>query len=99
MYVIREVMHCKPGQVREMVDKFKVISEALERMGHAPMRIMTDVSGPPYWTVVAEIEVATLDAFQELEDATMADEKVQSAMAGYHELVAHGRREIFTLES
>jgi hypothetical protein len=26
MYVVREVLHCKPGQVRQMVEKFKVIS-------------------------------------------------------------------------
>ena len=30
MYVIREVLHCKPGKVRQMVEKFRAISSALE---------------------------------------------------------------------
>ena len=29
MYVIREVLHCKPGKVRPMVEKFRAISAAL----------------------------------------------------------------------
>ena len=33
MYVIREVLHCKPGKVRPMVDKFKTISGVLTEMG------------------------------------------------------------------
>ena len=32
MYVIREVLHCKPGKVRQMVEKFRAISNALEEM-------------------------------------------------------------------
>ena len=33
MYVIREVLHCKPGKVRQMVEKFRAISNALEGNG------------------------------------------------------------------
>ena len=45
MYVIREVLHCKPGKVRQMVDKFRGISMALKDMGHEPLRLLTDVTG------------------------------------------------------
>jgi len=31
MYVIREVLNCKPGNVRDMVEKFRTISTALAR--------------------------------------------------------------------
>ena len=51
MYVIREVLHCKPGKVRQMVDKFRAISHALEAMGHEQMRLLTDVTGEPVWTI------------------------------------------------
>jgi hypothetical protein len=34
MQVIREVLHCKPGKVRQMVAKFRAISHALTEMGH-----------------------------------------------------------------
>ena len=32
MYVIREVMQCKPGKVREMVNRFKSLSGLVEKM-------------------------------------------------------------------
>jgi hypothetical protein len=32
MYVIREVLHRKPGKVRQMVDKFKTISNVVEEI-------------------------------------------------------------------
>ena len=57
MYVIREVLNCKPGKVRQMVDKFRQISMVLKEMGHEPMRLLTDVTGEPFWTIVAEAKV------------------------------------------
>lgn len=98
MYLIREVMHCKPGKVRELVDKFKALSEVAERMGYPGFRLYTDVSGEPFWTLVAESEAETLDAFREAEEAIMANEDARAAMAGYHELVQDGRREIYSVE-
>jgi hypothetical protein len=37
-------MHCKPGKVREMVDKFKSLSAAAQQMGFPALRVYTDVS-------------------------------------------------------
>jgi hypothetical protein len=54
MYVIREVLNCKPGKVRQMVEKFRSISTVLKEMGTEPLRVLTDVTGEPYWTIVAE---------------------------------------------
>ena len=47
MYLIREVLHCKPGKVRPMVEKFKVISTVLKEKGQEPLRLLTDVTGEP----------------------------------------------------
>ena len=44
MYVIREVLHCKPGKVRQMVEKFRAISTALKEFGQEPLRLLTDVT-------------------------------------------------------
>ena len=57
MYVIREVLNCKPGKVRHMVEKFRSISAILKEMGHEPLRLLTDVAGEPFWTIVAEAKV------------------------------------------
>jgi hypothetical protein len=99
MYVIREVLNCKPGQVRQMVDKFRQISLVLTEMGHEPMRLLTDVTGEPYWTVVAEAKVEKIDDFFAMEQTLAGNETLRSTMADYHDLVASGRREIYRIES
>jgi hypothetical protein len=99
MYVIREVLHCKPGKVRQMADKFRAISHALQEMGHEPMRLLTDVTGEPFWTIVAEAKVEKIDDFFAVEQKLTADERVREAMADYHDLVESGRREIYRVES
>ncbi len=98
MYVIRDVMHCKPGQVKTMVDKFRELSKSLKKMGFNTLRIMTDVSGERYWTVVSEQEVESMDAYAEAVRKSMSDKKIQKIMEGYHDLVEAGHRQIFHVE-
>ena len=99
MYVIREVLNCKPGKVRQMVEKFRQISMVLEEMGHEPMRLLTDVMGDPYRTIIAEAKVEKIDDFFAMEQTLTANETLRTTMADYHDLVASGRREIYRLES
>jgi hypothetical protein len=99
MYVIREVVNCKPGKVRAMVEKFKVLAGALKEAGAEPLQLLTDVSGEPFWTVVAEVKVAKVEDFFAYEQRLMANETVRKSMADYHELVERGRREIYRVES
>ena len=99
MYVIREVLHCKPGKVRQMADKFRAISHALQEMGHEPMRLLTDVAGESFWTIVAEARVEKIDDFFAFEQKLMANESLRKTMADYHDLVENGRREIYRVES
>ena len=52
MFLIRDIMYCKPGKARPMVDKFLALSKLSEKLGFGGMRVMTDVSAERYWTVV-----------------------------------------------
>jgi hypothetical protein len=99
MYVIREVLHCKPGKVRQMVEKFRSISAVLKDMGHEPMRLLTDVTGEPFWTIVAEAKVEKIEDFFAMEQTLTANESLRKTMADYHDLVEDGRREIYRVES
>jgi hypothetical protein len=99
MYVIREVLHCKPGKVRQMVEKFRAISQVLKEVGQEPLRLLTDVTGEPFWTIVAEAEVERIDDFFTFEQQLMANEALRKTMADYHDLVESGRREIYRIES
>ena len=99
MFVMREVLNCKPGKVRQMVEKFRSISTALQEMGQEPLRVLTDVSGEPFWTIVAEAKVEKIEDFFAMEQRLMANETLRKAMSDYHDLVDRGRREIYRIES
>jgi hypothetical protein len=99
MYVVREVLTCKPGRVREMVEKFRRISTVMKDMGHEPLRLLTDVSGEPFWTIIAEASIERIDDFFAIERKLMTHETLQTTMADYHDLVESGRREIYRVES
>lgn len=99
MYVMREILHCKPGKVRPMLEKFRVLSNALEGLGHEPLRLLTDVAGEHFWTLIVEVKVEQVEQFFEAEAQLMANDKVRQVMADYHDLVENGRREIYRMES
>ena len=63
MLLIREVFHCRPGKVRPLVEKFLAMGKITEAAGQGRMRIMTDLCGEKYWTIVAEMEAPSLQAF------------------------------------
>ena len=97
MLMIREIMYCKPGKVRPMVEKFLAMSAVMEKRGMGKMRVMTDVSAERFWTIVAEIEVESLDKFMAM-DSSPEMKELEPLMKGYHDLVDHGRREIYKIE-
>ena len=102
MLLIREIMYCKPGKVRPMVEKFLAMSKLNEKMGMGKMRVMTDFCAERYWTIVCEFEVSSLQAFETMmrgEGQRPEDMKeMESLMKGYHDLVEYGKREIYTIE-
>lgn len=105
MYIIREIMYCKPGKVRPLVEKFLAMSALSKRIGMPGMRVLTDFAGEAYWTVVAEMEVGSIQEFETMmsgggSQGSKDDMKeMDKIMSGYHDLVDHGKREIFKLES
>src|SRR5262245_62992246 len=99
MYVIREVLHCKPGKVRQMLEKFRSISAVMKESGQGQLRLLTDVTAQPFWTVVAEATVERIDDFFAMEQQLMANDALRKTMADYHDVIESGRREIYRLES
>ena len=102
MYLIRELMYCKPGKVRAMVEKSLAMAKLMQKSKLGRMRVLTDVSAERYWTCVMEMEVPSLEAWEKMESAggmSKADvKKFETIMKGYHDLVEHGRREIYKIE-
>ena len=102
MLLVREIMYAKPGKVRPLVEKFTTMSKMMEKAGMGKFRVMTDLCAERYWTIVAEMEVANLKAFDEMMSGQGQNaedmKKMEEVMKGYHDLVESGRREIYKIE-
>lgn len=102
MLLIREVMNCKPGKVRPMLEKTLAMSKLMQKSGMGRMRVLTDVCAERYWTLVMEFEIESLQAFENMMAGQGQSEQDMKAfeeiMKGYHDLVEQGRREIYKIE-
>jgi hypothetical protein len=102
MLVVREIMYCRPGKVRPLVEKFTAMDKLGRKLGFPKMRIMTDVSAERYWTLVAEMEVESWEVMEKMMSGEGQKEEdmkeFENVMKGYHDLIDYGRREIYKLE-
>lgn len=93
MHVVRNIFRCKPGKANGVIEKFKAAHALMSGDGVKPRVLVDEVAG--FWTVVVEVEVDDLAAFNKLLHERGSREDVQKAMAGYTDLVESGYREIF----
>ena len=97
MVVIRNVFRLKFGKAREAVALFKEGNAIQKRVGSDfSTRLLTDVTGP-FYTVVLEITVPNLAAFEGGAPRLMGDKDWQANYQKIGSLVESGYREIFTL--
>jgi hypothetical protein len=98
MFLVRDIMFCKPGQARPMVEKFKKLTKVMQQMGMGQMRVMTDFSAERFWTVIAETEVPDLAEYTKRSREASDAKETREIMQGYHDIVESGRREIYVIE-
>jgi hypothetical protein len=95
-------MYCKPGKVRALVEKFTAMSKLGEKSGMPKLRILTDFAAERYWTLVAEMEVGSIEEFERMMSAMPGNDddakELEKIMKGYHDLVEYGKREIYKIE-
>ena len=99
MVVIRNVFRLKFGKARQAVALFKEGSAIQKRAGVGldfSTRPLTDLTGP-FYTVVLELTVPTLAAFEAAAPQLMGDKDWQANYQKIGSLVESGSREIFTL--
>ena len=83
-------------RTREAVEKSEIMYVIL---GEEPLRLISDVTGEPFWTLVAEAKVEKLDDFFAIEQKIMANETLRKTMADYHDLMNRGWREVYRIEN
>ncbi|HET8549698.1 MAG TPA: hypothetical protein VFL57_16930 [Bryobacteraceae bacterium] len=90
MLVVRDIFIAKPGMASKLA---RVLCDAVSG-GPDRVRVMTDLVGQ-FNNVVMETEVDSLQRFEQRMQDYRTDEQIRTKMAGYTELYAEGRREIF----
>ena len=97
MVVIRNVFRLKFGKAKEGVALFKEGMAIQKRLGSKfNARLLTDLTGP-FYTVVLELAVPSLSAFEAEAPRLMGDKDWQANYQKITALVESGYREVFTL--
>ena len=79
MFMIREVIRCKPGKVGQLADKFRAVNALMVEDGIEPFRLYTDYTGEPFWTLVVQREFESVDAAQALEAQVFGSDAAKEA--------------------
>ena len=98
MTVIRNVFRLKFGKTRDAVALLKegmaIQKRALGSDANFSNRLLTDMTGP-FYTVVLELTVPNLAAFETLAPRLFSDKEWQANYQKFSELVESGYREVF----
>ena len=93
MFLIRNVFKCKPGQAKNLIERFQKSMSLMEDTKH---RLLVDHIAS-FWTVVLEIETEDLAGYEKQLSEYGSRTDVQEAMSGYMDSVESGYREIFRI--
>ena len=101
MIVVRNVFRLKFGKAREAIGIIKENVAIQKRLATAAgidsaTRILTDVTGP-FYTVVLELTVPSLSAFEQNAPRFMSDKDWQANYQKLQPLVESGYRQIFSV--
>jgi hypothetical protein len=94
MILVRDVFQAKYGKGGDLVAQFQ---EAKKVFPNTYSRILTDASGP-FFTVVAEAEVESLAAWEQLIASIFSMPEFGEWFARMEPLVESGRREFYHIE-
>ena len=99
MIVVRDIFRLKFGQAKEATRLWKECIQQLKNSGYGKggVRLLTDLAGPCYYTLVLE---STYESLAQWEEAGKAVRNNEQWGKGYEKITAlteEGRREILTV--
>ena len=95
MIVVRNVFQAKYGKGNDLVALIREANKLWPTRGQN-FRILTDLSGQ-FFTVVTEVDIENLAAFEAASQATFSDERFPAWFERMTQLVEGGRREFYTI--
>ncbi len=97
MILVRMVFQVKWGHVHEVLADFKKFQEIMQRESKGRGRLLTDLSGP-FNTLVQEIEVESLAAWEQQRAEIFSRPDFQESQARSADFIESGRVEFYTIE-
>ncbi|HEX2249201.1 MAG TPA: NIPSNAP family protein [Gemmatimonadales bacterium] len=98
MILVRDVFRLKFGKAREAVAVSKEGMEVWRRAGFSgPVRILTDLVGPSYYTLILESTYDNLAEYERVERTALAANEWKRWYQKFVPLAESGHREIFTI--
>jgi hypothetical protein len=99
MILVRNNFRVKFGKAKEAIDLWKEGIEIGKRagFGEAGARILTDLAGPEFYTVVIEFTHESLADLEKSSKSVMGNAQWQAWYAKIQPLLEGGRREIFNI--
>ena len=100
MILVRDIFQLKFGQAREAIAVCQEGFELHMRLGFTGNpRLLTDLIGPDYYTLVLENTYDSLAAYEQAGREAFASDEWRSWYQRFVPLAAGGRREIFNVVS
>lgn len=99
MIVVRNIFQLKFGQAKQATELWKQAMAAMKGGTHSPSssRLLTDLAGPPYYTIIFESTFDSLTQFEQFHQAAGSNTAFRDLYAKIIPLTETGRREILTV--
>ncbi|HEY8667312.1 MAG TPA: NIPSNAP family protein [Tepidisphaeraceae bacterium] len=99
MVVVRDIFQLKFGQAKEAVTLWKQVIAINQRRGYgtAATRMLTDLVGPAYYTLILETTFDSVAQFEKGIKEVLADPEWRAIYAKIIPLTESGRREILSV--
>jgi len=99
MIVVRDIFRVKFGKAKEATALWKQAIASLKASGYGKggVRLLTDLAGPAYYTLVLESTYESLGAWEEAGKAVKNNQQWQGIYQQIVELTEEGRREILSV--
>jgi hypothetical protein len=96
MIVVRDIFRLKFGQAKEATTLWKQACESLKQSGYGvrAARVLTDLAGPAYYTIVLETEYESLAQWEQAHSGAKTNQPFRELYQKIMTLTEDGRREI-----
>ena len=97
MILVRDIFRIKFGQSKQATDLWKQAVGQLKRTGFSDMRLLTDLAGAPYYTLVLESKHESLAAWEKSHETAGPDPQWRELYQRIASLTETGHREIYKI--